>query len=84
MYFQYGITASQTPPAYTIAARSDIDSDTAFNTWGYVKPALGTASGIAGPFGSCSTTGVLDPNTGLFSRFNELGPCDAQSAGSEF
>ncbi len=84
VYFQYGVTASQTPLAYTIAARSDIDNDAAFNTWGYVDAAQGAAAGIAGPFGSCQATGVYDSSTGLFNRLSEVGPCDAQSAGSEF
>ncbi len=83
VFYQYAIS-SNSAPAYTIEARSDIDGDTAFNTWGYIKPAGGTTSGIAGPFGVCPVTGVLNPDTGVFDYLREIGPCDTQSGATEF
>ncbi len=84
VYYQYAITASGAP-AYTIEARSDLDGDTTYNTWGYLKPGPGVVpTGIAGPFGVCPTTGVLSPNSGLFNMFREIGACDTASGTTEF
>jgi type IV pilus assembly protein PilA len=82
LYFQYGVTATLT--ALTIAARSDIDGDGAFNTWGYVKPFVNTSAGVAGPFGTCASSGVLDPVSGAPNRLHLIGPCDAQSGSSAY
>ena len=83
VYFQYAVAADASP-AYTIEARSDLDGDAAYNTWGYLKPALNTTTGIAGPFGVCPTSGVLDWDSGLFNLLKQIGPCDAQSGSTEF
>ncbi len=83
MYFQYGVT-SDGATAYTVGARSDVDGDGAYNTWGYVKPAAGTGTGVVGPFGVCPGTGVIDPDTRVPNRFVLVGPCDAASGISAY
>ena len=84
LYFQYGVVTGGAGQAITIAARSDVDGDGLYNTWGYVKPIPGTAAGVAGPFGTCPATGVIDPDTRAANRLNLLGPCDAGSGVSEY
>lgn len=83
LYFQYGAT-SNGALALTIAARSDIDGDGIYNTWGLVKPVPNTGVGAAGPFGTCPVTGVFDPVTAAANRFNIIGPCDTASAATEY
>lgn len=83
VYFQYGVT-SDGASAYTIAARSDLDGDGIYNTWGYVNPADGTALGVVGPFMTCAATGVLDPVSLVPNRRNMAGPCDVPSSASEY
>jgi type II secretory pathway pseudopilin PulG len=83
VYFQYGVT-SDGSTAYTIGARSDIDADGGFNTWGYVKPSGDTGAGVVGPFSTCAATGVLDPITLVPNRLDLVGPCDLASSGSAY
>ena len=83
LYFQYGAT-SNGALALTIAARSDIDGDGIYNTWGLVKPVPNTGVGAAGPFGTCPVTGVFDPVTFAPNRMNTIGACDAASAATEY
>jgi prepilin-type N-terminal cleavage/methylation domain-containing protein len=83
VYFQYGVT-SDGNTAYTIGARSDIDADGGFNTWGYVKPTGGTGAGVVGPFSTCAATGVLDPITLVPNRLNLVGPCDLPSSSGAY
>jgi prepilin-type N-terminal cleavage/methylation domain-containing protein len=82
LYFQYAVTSNST--SYTIAARSDIDGDSTFNTWGYVKPKLGSSTSVVGPFGTCSASGVIDPSTRTPNRLHTIGPCDLSSGISAF
>jgi prepilin-type N-terminal cleavage/methylation domain-containing protein len=82
LYFQYGVKASG-GLGYTIEARSDIDGDGIYNSWGYVKPLVGTTVGIAGPMGLCPVTGVFDEHR-VPNRVNLIGPCDAQSGVSAY
>ena len=81
--FQYGVKTNG-ELAYTIEARSDIDGDGAYNTWGYVKPIPGTSAGVAGPLALCPVTGVFDPGTGAPNRLNLIGPCDPGSRASKY
>lgn len=83
LYFQYGVKTNG-ELAYTIEARSDIDGDGAYNTWGYVKPIPGTSAGVAGPLALCPVTGVFDPGTGAPNRLNLIGPCDPGSRASKY
>jgi prepilin-type N-terminal cleavage/methylation domain-containing protein len=83
LYFQYSAT-SDGASALTIAARSDIDGNGIFNTWGYVKPAPGTGTGVVGPFGTCLPSGVIDPVTRVPNRLNLFGPCDTISGTSAY
>jgi type IV pilus assembly protein PilA len=78
VHFQYGVTVDATGSAFTAAGRSDIDGDTNFNTWGYVRPANGALVGVAGPWGTCQATGV---DGGVLKL---VGPCDATSGRSVF
>ncbi len=84
VYFQYGVVTSGAGLALTIAARSDVDGDGLYNTWGYVKPIPGTGAGVVGPFGTCPATGVIDPDTRAPNRLNLVGPCTASSGVSEY
>ncbi|HEY5658248.1 MAG TPA: hypothetical protein VIY27_10720, partial [Myxococcota bacterium] len=70
--------------AYTIGARSDLDGDGAYNTWGYVKPSGDSAAGVVGPFETCAATGVLDPVSLVPNRLNLVGPCDVSSSSSVY
>lgn len=83
VYFQYGVT-SDGSTAYTIGARSDLDGDGAYNTWGYVKPSGDTAAGVVGPFETCAATGVLDPVSLVPNRLHLVGPCDVSSRSSVY
>ena len=83
LYYQYGVT-SDGSTAYTIGARSDIDADGAYNTWGYVKPSGGTGAGVVGPFMTCAATGVLDQVSLVPNRLNLVGPCDLPSSGNVY
>ena len=83
LYFQYGVKTNG-ELAYTIEARSDIDGDGAYNTWGYVKPIPGTSAGVAGPLALCPVTGVFDPGTGAPNSLNLIGPCDPESRLSRY
>jgi len=83
VYFQYGVT-SDANTAYTVAARSDLDGDGLYKTWGYVKPSSDTGVGVVGPFTTCAATGVLDPVTLVPNRTNLIGPCDVSSSASEY
>jgi prepilin-type N-terminal cleavage/methylation domain-containing protein len=76
VYFQYAV-ASNGSSAYTAAGRSDIDGDTVYNTWGYVRPSGASAMGVDGPFGTCSADGVV-------GGLKIVGPCDAASGQSAF
>jgi type II secretory pathway pseudopilin PulG len=78
VHFQYGVT-SDGDSAYTIEARSDIDGDGVHNTWGYVRPVVGTSLGVPGPLGACPNTGVFDAETGAPNRLNVVGACDPLS-----
>jgi prepilin-type N-terminal cleavage/methylation domain-containing protein len=82
LYFQYSVASDTT--SYTISARSDIDGNGAFNTWGYVKPKSGKSIGVPGHFGTCPATGVLDPSTRTPNRLHTIGPCDLSSGTSTF
>ncbi len=82
MYIQYAVASDTT--SYTIAARSDIDGDGNYNTWGYVKPKKGNSASIAGPFGTCPATGVFDPATQAPNRLQTIGPCDLSSGVSVY
>ena len=79
-----GTGAGAATLALTVAARSDIDGDGIYNTWGFVKPAPNTGVGVPGPFGTCPVTGVFDPVTVAANRLNIIGPCDAASAANEY
>jgi hypothetical protein len=81
-FIQYSVASDTT--SYTISARSDIDSDGVFNTWGYVKPKRGNSTGVPGHFGTCPATGVLDPSTRAPNRLHTIGPCDLSSGASTF
>jgi len=83
VYFQYGVT-SDGSTAYTIGARSDLDGDGVYRTWGYVKPSGDTAAGVVGPFLTCPATGVLDPTSLIPNLFNTVGPCDVSSSASAY
>lgn len=83
LYFQYGVKTNG-ELAYTIEARSDIDGDGAYNTWGYVKPIPGTSAGVAGPLALCPVTGVFDHATRAPNRLNLIGPCDPGSRASKY
>jgi type IV pilus assembly protein PilA len=83
VYFQYA-AASNGGSAITLAARSDVDGDGIYNTWGYVKPEKGTGVGVPGPFGTCLQSGVIDPASGAPNRLNLLGPCESGSGTNEF
>jgi prepilin-type N-terminal cleavage/methylation domain-containing protein len=82
LYFQYAVSSDTT--SYTIAARSDIDGDLVFNTWGYVQPRRGNSASVTGPFGTCPATGVFDPSTRVPNRLQTIGPCDLSSGISAF
>jgi len=83
VYFQYGVT-SDGNTAYTIGARSDLDGDGVYKTWGYVKASGDTGVGVVGPFLTCAATGVLDPVTLVPDRLNLIGPCDVSSGASVY
>jgi len=83
VYFQYA-AATDGGSALTLSARSDLDGDGNFSTWGYVKPQRGTSTGIAGAFGVCTASGVLDPVSRTPNQFREYGPCDFQSGSSTY
>lgn len=83
MYFQYA-ASSDGGSAVTISARSDLDGDGEFNTWGYVKPQKRTASGVVGAFGVCPATGVLDPVSRTPNQLREYGPGTLASGTSTY
>jgi type IV pilus assembly protein PilA len=83
VYFQYAATTDG-GSAVTLSARSDLDGNGDFNTWGYVKPTKGTASGVVGAFGVCPATGVLDPISRTPNQLREYGPCDVTSGASNY
>ena len=83
VYYQYGVT-SNGGTAYTIGARSNLDADVNFNTWGYVKPVTGGSVGIVGPFGTCEATGVFNDSSRAMDLLNQLGPCDGFSGKTVF
>jgi len=83
VYFQFGVKSNGNS-AYTIGARSDLDGNSAYRTWGYVKPAGNTSSGVVGPFTTCAATGVLDPASLVPDRLNLVGPCDVPSSASAY
>ncbi len=83
LYFQYGVKTNG-ELAYTIEARSDIDGDGSYNSWGYVKPIPGTSAGVAGPLGLCPVTGVFDPSNRAPNRLNLIGPCNLGSGVSAY
>lgn len=78
VHFQYGVTTDG-DSAFTIEARSDLDGDGVYNTWGFVKPVMGTSLGVPGPLTTCPNTGVFDPETGAPNRLDTIGPCDPAS-----
>jgi prepilin-type N-terminal cleavage/methylation domain-containing protein len=82
LYFQYAVTSDTT--SYTIAARSDLDGDSVYNTWGYVKPKTGSLTSVTGPFGTCPATGVFNPSTQAPNTLLTIGPCDLSSGASVF
>ncbi|UCE85984.1 MAG: prepilin-type N-terminal cleavage/methylation domain-containing protein [Deltaproteobacteria bacterium] len=83
VYYQYGVT-SNGGMAFTVGARSNLDGDANFNTWGLVKPIAGTSLGIVGPFGTCQTTGVYNDQSGAEDLLNEIGPCNRFSGKTVF
>jgi prepilin-type N-terminal cleavage/methylation domain-containing protein len=83
VHFQYGVTTDG-DSAFTIEARSDLDGDGVYNTWGFVKPALGTSLGVPGPLTTCPNTGAFDPETGAPNRLDTVGPCDPSSRTSVY
>lgn len=83
VFFQYGVT-SDGGTSYTIGARSDLDGDGAYNTWGYVNPADDAPIGVVGPFDTCAPTGVLDAGSMLPNRLQQIGPCDVASSAREY
>ena len=83
LYYQYGARTNG-ELAYTLEARSDIDGDGVYNSWGYVKPIPGTTAGVAGPLGVCPVTGVIDPTSRAPNRLNLIGTCDGSSSVSVF
>ena len=62
----------------------NIDGDSIYNTWGYVKPKLGSSTSVVGPFGTCPANGVFDPSTQTPNRLHTIGPCDLSSGISAF
>jgi prepilin-type N-terminal cleavage/methylation domain-containing protein len=82
LYFQYAVASDL--KSFTIGARSDIDGNGAYNTWGYVKPAPNDASAVLGPFGTCPATGVIDPVNQVADRVELIGPCNPQSGNSVY
>jgi Tfp pilus assembly protein PilE len=83
-YYQYGVVTSGGGTAFTVGARSNLDGDANFNTWGLVKPETGTSLGIVGPFGTCQATGVFNDNSGAADLLNEIGPCNRFSGKTVF
>ena len=79
VFFQYEVAyASATPSAYTITAAADIDGDGDPQVWGYVKPVIGTTTGIApASHSDCVATGA----SGLLST---VAPCIAAHGQSVF
>jgi type II secretory pathway pseudopilin PulG len=84
VYYQYGVVTSGGGTAFTVGARSNLDGDANFNTWGLVKPETGTSLGIVGPFGTCQATGVFNDNSGAADLLNEIGPCNRFSGKTVF
>jgi type IV pilus assembly protein PilA len=84
VFFQYAVAfAAATPTAYTITATADIDANTTNQSWGYVKPVVGTTSGIAGVDTTCVLTGLPNPAGGT-ALLTTVGPCAAASGQSVF
>ena len=83
VYYQYGVTSNGNT-AFTAGARSNLDGDANFNTWGYVRPAPGASVGIVGPFGTCLATGVFNEQTRAKDLRSEVGPCDGSSGKTIF
>ena len=73
---QYGVSADGA--AFTIEALCPHGGGVA--VWGYVQPAPGQPRGILGPFGRCSTRGVLIGRGPGSHVLETVGPCDEQSA----
>ena len=73
---RYGITADGA--AFTAEVLCPLDGGVA--AWGYVQPAPGQPRGILGPFGRCSTRGVLIGRGPGSHVLETVGPCDEQSA----
>ena len=83
VYYQYAATTNG-GTAFTAAARSDIDNDGNFNTWGYVRPVAGTSIGVVGPFGTCEASGAFNELTQTDDLLREVGPCDRFSGKTIF
>ncbi len=71
---------------YTAEAASDIDGDGAINYWGYLKPAVGATTGIAGVIAgsTCPATGTYDTVSMVNDVLMTVGPCDPNAGTSTF
>jgi type IV pilus assembly protein PilA len=83
VYFRYSVTTNATSTVFTASAQANIDDDANLQSWGYVKPALGTIVGVAGA-GPCADTGVWNASTATATLLDQVGPCDATSGQSVF
>jgi type IV pilus assembly protein PilA len=86
VYYNYSVTTgTAVGPVYTIEGWSDIDADTAFNSWGYIHALAGQTMGIAGVNTAgavCVATGTYNGVSMLQDLVNTTGPCtnaDGQS-----
>ena len=73
VFFQYAIANAGV--GYTMSATADLDGDNVFQYWGYAKPdgANGRVAAAASAGGAC--------NQAFLEANNQVGPCDAVSAG---
>ena len=96
LYFQYEIVAAVASGSttgddvFTAAAVADLDGDGVTQIWGYVRP-LSDRSGavpstLSGgtPSAPCPATGTWDSVAAAATRFDVVGPCDANSGQSVF
>jgi type IV pilus assembly protein PilA len=91
VYYQYEVVAASSPLAapgsldvYTADAQSDIDSDGAIGSWGYVKGTDSTgANAVPGNF-NCLATGTYNPATMALDQLQTVGPCTSTSGQSVF
>jgi type IV pilus assembly protein PilA len=83
VYFRYSVTTNAASSAFTASAEANLDGDANLQSWGYVKPVLGTILGVAGA-GACADTGVWDATAATATLLNQIGPCDDTSGQSVF